>query len=128
MRALTCIFAVLLATPLSAQQKPADNPLPAVAPGAYRVLPPVKLHSGVAPGSESWTIPESTDGSIVRNVVSPDYVLYLPDASRNTGTGVVVAPGGGMVMRAYDHEGIEVAKWRPSHQRPARQIWRWLIW
>jgi hypothetical protein len=30
--------------------------------------------------------------------VSPDYVPYLPDASRNTGTAVVIAPGGGFVM------------------------------
>ena len=36
---------------------------------------------------------------------------YLPDASRNTGTGVVIAPGGGFVMLSYDSEGVEVAKW-----------------
>jgi acetyl esterase/lipase len=79
------------------------------------VLPPVKLYQGVAPGSEGWTIPETTAGQspgrIVRNVVSPDYVPYLPDASRNTGTGVVIAPGGGFVMLSYDSEGVEVAKW-----------------
>jgi hypothetical protein len=54
---------------------------------------------GGPPGSKGWTIPESTDGQapgrIVRNVVSPEYVPYLPGASRNTGTGVIVAPGGG---------------------------------
>ena len=111
-----CLLALLFfSTPLSAQQKPADNPPLAVASGAYRVLPPVKLYPGVAPGSEGWTIPESTAGQvpgrIVRNVVSPDYVPYLPDASRNTGTGVVIAPGGGFVMLSYDSEGVEVAKW-----------------
>jgi acetyl esterase/lipase len=36
---------------------------------------------------------------------------YLPDTSRNTGTGVVIAPGGVMVMLAHEHEGTEVAKW-----------------
>jgi acetyl esterase/lipase len=75
----------------------------------------VKLYVGVAPGSEGWTISESTEGQapgrIVRNVVSPEYVPYLPDASRNTRTGVIIAPGGGMVMLSYDSEGIEVAKW-----------------
>jgi len=50
-------------------------------------------------------------GRIVRNVVSPDYLPYLADASRNTGTGVVIAPGGGFVMLSYDSEGVEVAKW-----------------
>ncbi len=115
MRAQTCTLALLLALPLSAQQQPADTPPPAVAPGAYRVLPPEKLYPGVAPGSESWTIPESTSGQapgrIIRNVVSPDYMPYLPDASRNTGTGVVIAPGGALVMLSYDSEGVEVARW-----------------
>jgi acetyl esterase/lipase len=100
---------------VSAQQTAADNAPPAVAPGAHRVLPPARLYPGVAPGSEGWTIPESTEGQapsrIVRNVVSPEYVPYLPDASRHTGTGVIVAPGGGMVMLSYDSEGVEVAKW-----------------
>jgi acetyl esterase/lipase len=115
LRAQICIITVLLAGTLSAEQKPIENAPPTVAPGVYRVLPPVKLYQGVAPGSEGWTIPESTAGQapgrIVRNVVSPDYVPYLPDASRNTGTGVVIAPGGGFVMLSYDSEGVELAKW-----------------
>jgi len=114
MRAGTCVAALLLAAPVQAKQKPADL-APTAAPPAYRVLAPVKLYPGPAPGSEAWTIPESTSGQpsnrIVRNVVSPDYVPYLPDASRNTGTGVVIAPGGGFVMLSYDSEGVEVAKW-----------------
>jgi acetyl esterase/lipase len=101
--------------PLSAQQKPADTLPPAVVPPAYRVQPPVRLYPGVAPGSEKWTIQESTTGQApnrtIRNVVLPDYVPYLPDASRNTGTGVIIAPGGGFVMLWYDSEGVEVAKW-----------------
>jgi acetyl esterase/lipase len=115
MRLWVWIVAVLLTTPLSAQQTSTNSSSPAVAPGAYRVLPPVKLYPGVAPGSEGWTIPESTSGQppsrIVRNVVSPDYVSSLPDASRNTGTGVVIAPSGGFVMLSYDSEGVDVAKW-----------------
>jgi len=75
------LLPLLLATSLSAQQRPGDTAPPAVAAAAYRVLPPVKLYPGVAPGSESSTIPESTTGQapgrIVRNVVSPDYVPYL---------------------------------------------------
>ena len=72
MRARTWIIAVLLITSLSAQQRSTDSSSPAVAPGTYRVPLPVKLHAGVAPGSETWTIPESTSGQppsrIVRNV------------------------------------------------------------
>ena len=114
-RAQTSVFTLLLATSLSAQQRPAETAPPAVGAGAYRTLPPVKLYPGVAPGSETWTIPESTTGQapgrVVRNVVSPEYVPYLPDASRNTGTAVVIAPGDGFVMLSYDSEGVEVAKW-----------------
>jgi acetyl esterase/lipase len=115
MKDLTWMLALLLATAWSAHQAPMSTVPPAVVPGAYRVLPPVKLYPGAAPGSESWTIPESTSGDaprrVVRNVVSPDYVPYLPDPARNTGTGVVIAPGGGLVMLSIDSEGIEVAKW-----------------
>jgi acetyl esterase/lipase len=38
-------------------------------------------------------------------------VAYLPDSARNTGTGVVIAPGGGLVMLSIDSEGTEVATW-----------------
>jgi hypothetical protein len=106
------VLVLLAAASVSAAQaQPAEHTTATVAPATYRVLPPVKLHAGVAPGTEGWTIPESTAGPIVRNVVSPEYVPYLPDASRNTGTGVIIAPGGGMVMLSYQSEGIEVAKW-----------------
>ena len=81
MNRLACLLLLLVTTSLSPQQRPAETAPPAVAAGAYRVLPPVKLYPGVAPGSESSTIPESTTGQapgrIVRNVVSPDYVPYL---------------------------------------------------
>jgi hypothetical protein len=52
MRARTWIIAVLLTTPLSAQQRSSDSPSAAVAAGAYRVLPPVKLYQG-GPDPES---------------------------------------------------------------------------
>lgn len=85
------------------------------APLTYRVLPPVKLYPGIAPGSETWAYPEKVIGAaphrVLQNVVSPDYVAYLPTAKTNTGTSVIIAPGGGNVMLSYDSEGIEVARW-----------------
>ena len=69
MRARTWIIAVLLITPLSAQQRSTDSPSAAMAAGAHRVLPPVKLYQGVAPGSEGWTIPESTAGQAPGRIV-----------------------------------------------------------
>src|SRR5207245_1222383 len=57
---------------------------------------------GVAPGSEKWTQKERTIehtpvGTVVMNVVTPTITAYLPDPSKATGTGIIVAPGGGFV-------------------------------
>jgi acetyl esterase/lipase len=41
----------------------------------------------------------------------PSITIYLPDASKATGTAVVVCPGGGYVALAMDHEGEQVAEW-----------------
>jgi acetyl esterase/lipase len=41
----------------------------------------------------------------------PSITIYLPDASKATGTAVVVCPGGGYVALAMDHEGKQVAEW-----------------
>ncbi len=125
-RARTYVLALHVATPAWAQQvQQAQQAQQAqqvqqvqqaqAAPETYRVLPPVRLYPGVAPGSAGRRFPETTAGRapnrVVRNVVAPDYVAYLPDSARNTGTGVIVAPGGAFVMLSYDTEGVEVARW-----------------
>jgi len=76
----------------------------------------VNLWPGVAPGSESWTHKEMTVadtplGTVVFNVVTPTLTPYLPDKSKATGAGVVIAPGGAFVALAIDLEGNEVARW-----------------
>jgi acetyl esterase/lipase len=70
----------------------------------------------VAPGSESWTYKERTVentplGTVVFNVVTPTLIAYLPQPGKNTGTGVIVAPGGAFVALAIDLEGHNVARW-----------------
>jgi len=45
----------------------------------------------------------------------PSITIYLPDAEKATGTGVIVAPGGGYGNLAIDHEGKQVAEWFISH-------------
>ena len=76
----------------------------------------VNLWPGVAPGSESWTHKEMTVadtplGAVVFNVVTPTLTPYLPDKSKATGAGVIIAPGGAFVALAIDLEGNEVARW-----------------
>ena len=70
----------------------------------------------VAPGSESWTYKERTVentplGTVVFNVVTPTLTAYLPQPDKNTGTGVIIAPGGAFVALAVDLEGHNVARW-----------------
>jgi len=45
------------------------------------------------------------------NVSSPEFHLYRPESTNNTGTAVVICPGGGFNILAWDLEGTEVAKW-----------------
>lgn len=44
----------------------------------------------------------------------PSLTYYAPDASRATGTAVVVCPGGGYGALADDHEGRQIAHWLNS--------------
>lgn len=40
-----------------------------------------------------------------------DYAVYLPEKSKATGQAIIILPGGGYSGVAYNHEGIQVAKW-----------------
>lgn len=76
----------------------------------------VNVWPGVAPGSERWTHKEWSAentplGTVVFNVVTPTLTAYLPERSRATGTGVIIAPGGAFVALAIDLEGHNVARW-----------------
>ena len=76
----------------------------------------LKIWPGVAPGSESWTQQEreakSTPiGTVVFNVVTPTLTVYLPERTKATGTGIIIAPGGAFVALAIDLEGHDVARW-----------------
>lgn len=72
-----------------------------------------------APGSESWKWTEATTvapsgGRTIVNVVDPTLTVYLPDVARDTGTGVIIAPGGGLRALAWDNEGTRAAEWLNS--------------
>jgi acetyl esterase/lipase len=76
----------------------------------------VNIWPGVAPGSENWTQKERNAdntpiGTVVFNVVTPTLTAYLPERTRATGTGVIIAPGGAFVALAIDLEGNNVARW-----------------
>jgi acetyl esterase/lipase len=76
----------------------------------------VNVWPGVAPGSEHWTqkeltIADTPVGTVIFNVVTPTLTAYLPERSKATGTGVIIAPGGAFVALAIDLEGTSVARW-----------------
>ena len=76
----------------------------------------VNVWPGVAPGSENWkqkeeVITDTPIGTIISNVVTPTLTAYLPAKNKETGTGIIVAPGGACVRLAMDLEGSKVTQW-----------------
>ncbi len=59
-------------------------------------------------------IREEQDILRISKVQLPDIAVYLPSKAHNTGMGVLVFPGGGYHILAYDWEGTDVAKWLNS--------------
>src|SRR5215813_7788815 len=47
----------------------------------------------------------------VSNVFDPSITVYLPDAAKANGAGIVIAPGGGFEHLAIDKEGHDIARW-----------------
>lgn len=107
-RSIGALFAALslVTLPLAHAAEPAPSEL--------------RLWPGKAPGSESWSIPESvtrspTGDRIIRNVSDPTLTVFLPDAAKANGAGVVIAPGGALRLLSFDNEGVKVARWLNEH-------------
>ena len=76
----------------------------------------LRLWPGKAPGSENWSIPESTTRSpsgdrVIANVSEPTLTLFLPEAAIATGAAAVIAPGGALRVLGFDNEGVKLAEW-----------------
>lgn len=50
-------------------------------------------------------------GRQLTNVAKPTLTIYRPAKDKDIGVAVVIAPGGGYRMLAWDHEGEDVAAW-----------------
>lgn len=99
-RTLIVAALVVVAAEAAAQQSPQE----------------IRLWPGKAPGSENWSVPETTTTSpsgdrTISNVSSPSVTVYLPPANAATGAAVVVAPGGALRVLGWDNEGVKVAQW-----------------
>jgi acetyl esterase/lipase len=86
----------------------------------------LNLWPGLPPG-ETKTLPPEADQTkdtdrliagrrIIKlgNVSTPQIAVYRPASEKDTGTAVIIAPGGGHNILAYDLEGTEVAAWLNS--------------
>ena len=60
------------------------------------------------------TIWDTSDIVRVRNVQKPDIAVFLPSKKNATGEAVVICPGGGYHILAYDWEGTDIAHWLNS--------------
>lgn len=84
---------------------------------AAQIAPPaemgqaIKLGTGAVPGGNGPEIWFGAAGNMsVRNTSEASLVPVLPDPAKATGTAMVVAPGGGFMTLAWDHEGMKVAR------------------
>ncbi len=83
----------------------------------------LRLWPGKAPGVELKVGPETdftkpTDNLVagkrlirLGNVADPSVTVFLPPVGKRNGSAVVVCPGGGFSILAWDLEGTEVAEW-----------------
>jgi len=60
------------------------------------------------------TIWDTSDIVRVRNVQKPDITIFLPSKKNATGEAVLICPGGGYHILAYDWEGSDIARWLNS--------------
>lgn len=64
--------------------------------------------------TEEKEIQEHQNILILKNVIKPNIAVYLPSKQLATGYGVIICPGGGYGVLAYDWEGTDIAKWLNS--------------
>jgi acetyl esterase/lipase len=81
----------------------------------------LKVWPGAVPGEKGDIGPETaTQGEgakpvlRISNVSEPTITVFKPAADNDTGTSVLICPGGGYNILAWDLEGTEVAQWLNS--------------
>ena len=84
---------------------------------------PIKLWPGKPPGDKAELPPEQdtsgpksgkvADKPVIRlgNVSDPTITFYPAPKDKNTGAAVLICPGGGYSILAYDLEGTEICEW-----------------
>ena len=74
----------------------------------------IRLWPTGAPGARPLLQPEEVKNGHVYHVQQPTLSVFLPDSGKTSGTGVIVCPGGGYRVLAFEKEGTNVARWLNS--------------
>ena len=72
------------------------------------------VYTGVIPCYTEGVASERTDsaiGRILTNVVEPTLDYYGPVPRASVGKAIVLIPGGGYAVEAWDHEGVDIARY-----------------
>lgn len=101
-------FACLLSTSLAAAPLVLDV-WPGKPPGETKTLPPEADQT-----KDSDKLIAGRRIIKLGNVSTPQLAVYRPSKDKDTGAAVVICPGGGFSILAYDLEGTEVAAWLNS--------------
>ena len=79
--------------------------------------PPPRTIEGVPPEQTFQGMGGASVGTMMlRNVSEPTLTVYAPAPGKANGAGVIVCPGGGWSILAWQHEGIDVAEWFRSEE------------
>lgn len=93
---------------------PAGAPAPIVV-DLWPGKPPGNLYPKGPESSRIYQSPIVGSTRLITNVVEPTLTVYLPPKDLNTGTAMVICPGGGYWDLFIDLEGTDVAAWLNAH-------------
>jgi acetyl esterase/lipase len=99
-------FAILLCCIARAADRPVIDVWPGKAPGETKEIGPEELRPPQAK--------QRPDVQRLTNVSKPTLKLYQPAQDKRNGVGVIICPGGGYSILAWDLEGTEIAEWLNS--------------
>ena len=100
------VLAILFCSPLLAADRPVMEVWPGKAPGETKEIGPEESRPPQAK--------QRADVTRLTNISKPTLTLYQPPEGKRNGAAVIVLPGGGYSILAWDLEGTEIAEWLNS--------------
>jgi acetyl esterase/lipase len=73
--------------------------------------PVIDLWAEGVPGLRADAAAEKLDNELLGNIHRPTLTVYAAPAGRATGAAVIICPGGGYGILAWEKEGVEPARW-----------------